>query len=82
MAEVVPSELIDGVYIITPQVFDDDRGFFVETYRREWIPKSSREMLQANRGDRQAGCVVGSALPPSPSGLLVCAIWNCASSSS
>ena len=59
MAEVVPSKLIDGVYIITPQVFDDDRGFFVETYRREWIPKSSREMLQANRGDRQAGCVVG-----------------------
>ena len=34
------------------------RGFFVETYRREWFP-SGREMIQGNRGDRQAGCIVG-----------------------
>ena len=59
MAEVEASEVIDGVYVVTPKVFGDDRGFFVETYRREWIPKASREMIQANRGDRQAGCVVG-----------------------
>ncbi|MDQ1478397.1 MAG: dTDP-4-dehydrorhamnose 3,5-epimerase, partial [Actinomycetota bacterium] len=34
------------------------RGLFVETYRREWIP-SGREMIQANRADRSAGCIVG-----------------------
>lgn len=58
MAEVTESDTISGVYIVRPQVFGDDRGYFVETYRREWIP-SGREMIQANRGDRIAGCVVG-----------------------
>ena len=59
MAEVVESSVINGVYHVTPQVFSDERGFFVETYRREWIPQRSREMVQANRGDRQAGSIVG-----------------------
>ena len=59
MAHVVPSENIEGVYVVTPEVHGDERGFFVETYRREWIPNGSREMIQANRGDRQIGCIVG-----------------------
>ncbi len=59
MAQVDACETIDGVFIVTPRVFGDERGFFVETYRREWIPSASREMIQANRGDRQAGCIVG-----------------------
>lgn len=58
MAEVTASDQIDGVLIVRPRIFGDDRGFFVETYRREWIP-GGREMIQANRGDRVAGCVVG-----------------------
>jgi dTDP-4-dehydrorhamnose 3,5-epimerase len=58
MAEVTPSEKIDGVYVVRPKVFGDDRGYFVETYRREWIP-GGREMIQANRGNRIAGCLVG-----------------------
>tara|TARA_Y100001970_G_scaffold193223_1_gene234852 strand:- start:3731 stop:4285 length:555 start_codon:yes stop_codon:yes gene_type:complete len=59
MAEVVSSENIQGVHVVTPNVYADERGFFVETYRREWIPEGSREMIQANRGDRESGCVVG-----------------------
>ena len=59
MAEVVSSENIQGVHVVTPNVYADERGFFVETYRREWIPEGSREMIQANRGERQSGCVVG-----------------------
>jgi dTDP-4-dehydrorhamnose 3,5-epimerase len=58
MATVTPSAEIDGVYIVEPTVFGDDRGIFVETYRREWIP-GGREMIQSNRADRQAGCIVG-----------------------
>jgi dTDP-4-dehydrorhamnose 3,5-epimerase len=58
MATVVPSEKISGVYVVEPSVHGDARGFFVETYRRAWIP-GAREMIQANRGDRQAGAVVG-----------------------
>lgn len=58
MAEITPSEIIDGVYLVRPSVFGDDRGYFVETYRREWIP-GGREMIQGNRGNRIAGCLVG-----------------------
>jgi dTDP-4-dehydrorhamnose 3,5-epimerase len=49
---------IAGVYIVEPDVHGDERGVFVETFRREWIPKS-REMIQANRADRKAGAIVG-----------------------
>lgn len=58
MATVIESNLIAGVFVVEPQIFGDERGFFVETYRRQWIP-GAREMIQANRGDRQAGAVVG-----------------------
>src|SRR5436190_7709505 len=55
---VVASDVIAGVHVVTPRVFGDERGQFVETYRREWIP-GAREMLQANRADRRTGAVVG-----------------------
>jgi dTDP-4-dehydrorhamnose 3,5-epimerase len=49
---------IDGVVVITPTVHGDERGVFVETYRREWFPQG-REMVQGNRSDKLAGAVVG-----------------------
>jgi dTDP-4-dehydrorhamnose 3,5-epimerase len=52
------SDVIRGVYVVDPQEFGDERGVFVESYRREWVPRSN-EMIQANRADRAAGCVVG-----------------------
>lgn len=58
MATVTESDVISGVFIVEPVVHGDERGFFVETYRRQWFP-GGREMIQANRGDRQAGAVVG-----------------------
>jgi dTDP-4-dehydrorhamnose 3,5-epimerase len=58
MANVTASDVITGVYVVDPIVHGDERGTFVETYRREWFPKG-REMVQGNRGDRQAGAVVG-----------------------
>ncbi len=58
MATFVESELIHGVVVVTPAVHGDERGCFVETYRRSWFP-GGREMVQANRADRVAGCVVG-----------------------
>jgi len=58
MAEVIESDQIVGVYHVEPVVHGDERGYFVETYRRQWFP-SGREMIQANRGDRLAGAVVG-----------------------
>jgi len=58
MAAVTPSEDIEGVFVVRPEVIGDERGAFIETYRRSWFP-GQREMIQANRGDRRAGTVVG-----------------------
>jgi dTDP-4-dehydrorhamnose 3,5-epimerase len=58
VATVTASVVIDGVYLVEPQKFGDERGYFIETYRREWFPQG-REMVQGNRGNRIAGCLVG-----------------------
>jgi dTDP-4-dehydrorhamnose 3,5-epimerase len=58
MAQVTESSIIAGVYHVEPSLHGDERGYFVETYRREWFPQG-REMIQGNRGDRVAGCLVG-----------------------
>lgn len=55
---VTESDLIAGVYVVVPKVHADDRGLFVETYRREWIP-GAREMIQTNRSDKAVGSLVG-----------------------
>ena len=58
MVEIEASRKIDGVLLVKPRVFGDDRGRFVETYRRSWFPEG-REMLQGNRAERKAGSLVG-----------------------
>ena len=58
MATVTLLEEIDGAYLVDPVIHGDERGFFVETYRRSWFP-GQREMVQANRVDRLAGAIVG-----------------------
>ncbi len=58
MAEIHLSSEVAGVVLVDPVVHWDDRGSFVETWRREWIP-DCREMVQANRAERVAGSLVG-----------------------
>jgi len=58
MATIRESDAVKGVYVVEPAVHGDERGIFIETYRREWFPQG-REMIQGNRGDRQKGSVVG-----------------------
>jgi dTDP-4-dehydrorhamnose 3,5-epimerase len=58
VAEITESDVISGVHLVDPTVHADERGIFVETYRRQWFPLG-REMIQGNRGDRQQGCIVG-----------------------
>lgn len=58
MAGFIASSQITGVIIVKPDVHGDERGRFVETYRRSWFPEG-REMLQGNRAERSAGCLVG-----------------------
>lgn len=58
MPTLTPSKIINGVTFVEPEIFGDDRGIFVETWRREWFPKG-REMIQGNRADRQMESLVG-----------------------
>jgi dTDP-4-dehydrorhamnose 3,5-epimerase len=52
------SESIKDVLIVEPDRHGDERGVFIETYRRSWFPLG-REMVQGNRADRAAGAIVG-----------------------
>ena len=58
MPTVTESTQIAGVYVVEPTIHGDQRGLFIETYRREWIP-GAREMIQSNRANRQQGALVG-----------------------
>jgi len=63
MPEVLPLQdaigtAIDGVYVVQPTLHGDERGLFIETYRRQWFPHS-REMIQSNRSNKQSGALVG-----------------------
>ena len=58
MTTVSESSTIAGVYVVKPEIHGDQRGLFIETYRREWFPRG-REMIQGNRANRQAGALVG-----------------------
>lgn len=54
---------IAGLALIEPSVFGDERGFFVETYRREWhaqvgIPEADR-FVQDNHSRSHRGIVRG-----------------------
>lgn len=57
MPELLATEIAD-VVIVKPQMFADDRGRFLETYRRSWF-KLGREMVQGSRSDKSAGSLVG-----------------------
>src|SRR6185369_14935103 len=58
MPSVTESDKIAGVWVVEPSIHGDQRGLFIETYRREWFP-NGREMVQGNRANRQAGALVG-----------------------
>lgn len=58
VANVFESNEIADVYIVEPKSFGDDRGRFLESYRRSWFPLG-REMVQSSRSDKTAGSLVG-----------------------
>src|SRR3712207_1110217 len=58
MPQIEQSDAIRNVVIVTPDVHGDNRGRFVETFRKEWVPGAA-EMVQANRADRKEGALVG-----------------------
>lgn len=59
MAEIVKSSRIIGVKFAHLKAFADERGRFMETFRKEWFPERSWEIIQTNRSDSKAGVLRG-----------------------
>jgi dTDP-4-dehydrorhamnose 3,5-epimerase len=59
MTEIVESQCIAGVKVVRLQSFQDDRGRFVETFRKSWFPERTWENFQSNRSDSRAGVLRG-----------------------
>lgn len=53
------SETIAGVQLADLRRFGDERGQFMEMFRREWFPQVSWERTQNNRSQSKAGVLRG-----------------------
>lgn len=58
MPSIERSERISGVVLVRLDGPADERGRFLETFRREWLPDAP-PMVQANRSDSRAGVLRG-----------------------
>lgn len=56
---ITSSECIAGVHIVRLRTFEDERGRFSETFRREWFPETDWSRMQSNRSDSVAGVLRG-----------------------
>jgi len=56
---VQPSPQIQGVYHVPLRAFSDERGQFMESFRREWFPDVNWEKLQSNRSVSKPGVLRG-----------------------
>jgi dTDP-4-dehydrorhamnose 3,5-epimerase len=59
MAIIRESQAIRGVYIVELAAFEDERGRFSETFRKEWFPQRHWQRLQTNRSESHAGVLRG-----------------------
>jgi len=59
MPQINESSMINDVYLVTLTAFGDDRGRFMETFRKEWFPQRSWDIVQTNRSDSMAGVLRG-----------------------
>jgi dTDP-4-dehydrorhamnose 3,5-epimerase len=56
---IIESDRIQGVYTVQLRAYADERGRFLETFRKEWFPQRSWEIVQSNRSDSAAGVLRG-----------------------
>lgn len=59
MPHIEQSESIADVQIVQLRPFVDERGRFTETFRTEWFPQRSWDIIQSNRSDTRAGALRG-----------------------
>lgn len=48
MAEISASSVISGVKFVRLQVWADERGHFLETFRKDWFPERNWDIVQTN----------------------------------
>lgn len=59
MAEILESDSIAGVKLVRLKVWTDERGRFMETFRKEWFPERSWDIVQTNCSFSQANVLRG-----------------------
>ena len=59
MVQIEDSKQISGVQIVHLQSYRDERGRFMESFRKEWFPQRSWDIIQCNRSDSKKGVIRG-----------------------
>jgi dTDP-4-dehydrorhamnose 3,5-epimerase len=59
MIKITESDVIAGVKFVGFHVWVDDRGRFLETFRKEWFPERSWEIVQTNCSYSKANVLRG-----------------------
>ena len=59
MPHLEESSLIKDVQTVTLKPFADERGHFMETFRQEWFPQRSWQIIQSNLSRSRAGVLRG-----------------------
>ncbi len=59
MDSIEESKIIRGAYMVQLHPFGDERGRFMETFRKDWFPQRNWDILQMNRSDSKAGVLRG-----------------------
>lgn len=61
MPQIKQSDIFPDVYLLSPQRFEDERGFFMESYRASWLSEiaAGAEIVQENRSFSKQGVLRG-----------------------
>jgi dTDP-4-dehydrorhamnose 3,5-epimerase len=59
MPTINESPVIPGVLTVQLRPFADDRGRFIEIFRKEWFPQRDWQDIQSNRSESAAGVLRG-----------------------
>lgn len=59
MAQITESDLIKDVFFVSLKLFGDERGGFMETFRQEWFPQRTWDVVQGNASYSKAGVLRG-----------------------
>lgn len=59
MIHIEDSQKISGVQFVHLHSYRDERGRFLETFRKEWFPQRTWNIVQCNRSDSKKGVLRG-----------------------